>query len=190
MPDKTCTIFCKDWSASPSGFFSWSGRLGPGLRIAFLIQHLRDIASVDEHIGDEAIVDISSERDDADGSTAEQFFQSLFGGLATWLVQFRRVDASESDALGPISKCVTINHLDVSTVDRALDATEWCKGLPTEQGSKTSATGSAQPFGLLVRMESFLTVKSVGIQGAPGSWFWFPAEVTRQAKFGLGCPGS
>ena len=119
MLDKTCTIFCKDWSASPSGFFSWSGRLEPGLRIAFLIQHLRDIASVDEHIGDEAIVDISSKRDDADGSTAEQFFQSLFGGLATWLVQFRRVDASESDALGPISKCVTINHLDVPTVDRA-----------------------------------------------------------------------
>jgi len=132
MPDKTCTIFCKDWSANPSGFFSWLGRLGPGLRIAFLSQHLRDIASVDEHIGDEAIVDISSKWDDADGSTAEQFFQSLFGGLATWLVQFRRVDASESDALGPISKCVTINHLDVPTVDRALDATEWCKGLPTE----------------------------------------------------------
>jgi len=88
-----------------------------------LSQHLRDIASVDEHIGDEAIVDISSTRDDADGSAAEQFFQSLFGGLATWLVQFRRVDASESDALGPISKCVTINHLDVPTVDRALDAT-------------------------------------------------------------------
>jgi hypothetical protein len=74
-------------------------------------------------------------------------------------------------------------------VDRALDATEWCKGLPTKQGSKTSATGSAQPFGLLVRMESFLTVKSVGIQVAPGSWFRFPAEVTRQAKFGLGCLG-
>ncbi len=123
MLDKTCTIFCRDWNASPSGFFSWSGRLGPGLRIAFLSQHLRHIASVDEDIGHEAVVDVSSMRDDADGSAAEQFFQSLFGGLATWLVQFRRVDASESDALGPISKCVTINHLDVPTVDRALDAT-------------------------------------------------------------------
>jgi len=89
--------------------------------------------------------------------------------LATWLVQFRRVDASESDALGPISKRVTINHVDVPTVDRALDAAEWCEGLPTEQRSDTSATGSVQPFGFFVRMESFLTVKSVGVEGVPGS---------------------
>jgi hypothetical protein len=190
MLDETCTIFCKDWNASPSGFFSWSGRLGPGLCITFLSQHLRDIATIDEDVSHEAIVDISSTRDDADWSAAEQFFQSSFGGLATWLVQLRCVDASESDALVPISKRVTINHLDMPTVDRALDATEWCEGLPTEQRSDTSVTGSVRPFGLLVRMESFLTVKSMGIEGAPGSWFRFPAEVTRRAKFGLGCPGS
>jgi hypothetical protein len=123
MLDKTCTIFWKDWNASPSDFFSWSGRLGPGLRIAFLSQHLRHIATVDDDIGHEAVVDISSTRDDANRSAAEQFFQSLFGGLAAWLVQFRRVDASESDALGPISKCVTIDHVDLPTVDHALDAT-------------------------------------------------------------------
>ena len=152
MLDETCTIFCKDWNASPSGFFSWSGRLGPGLCITFLSQHLRDIATIDEDVSHEAIIDISSTRDDADWSAAEQFFQSLFGGLATWLVQFRCVDASESDALGPISKRVTINHVDLPTVDRVLDATEWCEGLPTEQRSDTPATGSAQPFGLLVRM--------------------------------------
>ena len=121
--DKTCMIFCKDWNASPSGFFSWSGRLGPGLRIAFLSQHLRDIATVDEDIGHEAVVDVSSMRDYADLSTVKQLFQPQSGYLSVRLVQFRRVDASESDAFGPISKCVTINHLDMPTVDRALDAT-------------------------------------------------------------------
>ena len=186
MLDETYTIFCKDWNASPSGFFSWSGRLGPGLCITFLSQHLRDIATIDEDVSHEAIIDISSTRDDADWSAAEQFFQSLFGGLATWLVQFRCVDASESDALGPISKRVTINHLDMPTVDRALDATEWCEGLPTKQRSDTSATGSMQPFGFLVRMESFLMVKSMGVEGAPGSCVWFPAEVAGRAKFRLG----
>ena len=159
--------------------------LGPGLRIAFFSQHLRHISPIDEDIGDEAIVDISSTRDEADWSATEQFLQSLFGGLATWLVQFRRVDASESDALGSISKRVTINHVDLPTVDRAFDATEWCEGLPTEQRSDTSATGSVQPFGFLVRMESFLTVKSVGVEGVPGSCVWFPAEVTGRAKFRL-----
>ena len=164
--------------------------LGPGLRIAFLSEPLCHILSIDEDIGHEAIVDISSTRDDADWSAAEQFFQSLFGGLATWLVQFRRVDASESDALGPISKCVTINHVDLPTVDLALDATEWCEGLPTQQRSDTSATRSVQPFGFLVRMESFLMVKSVGVEGAFGSCVWFPAEVAGRAKFRLGCPRS
>jgi hypothetical protein len=132
MLDETCTIFCKDWNASPSGFFSWSGRLGPGLCITFLSQHLRDIATIDEDVSHEAIVDISSTRDDADLSTVKQLFQPQCSFLSARLVQFRRVDASESDALGPISKCVTINHLDMPTVDRALVATEWCEGLPTE----------------------------------------------------------
>ena len=186
MLDKICTIFCKDWNASPSGFFSWSGRLGPGLRIAFLSQHLRDIATVDEDVGDEAIVDISAMRRNSHCSAAKQLFQPQPGGLSTWLVQFRRVDASESDALGPISKRVTINHLDLPTVNPALDATEWCEGLPTEQRSDTSATGSVQPFGFPVRMESFLMVKSVGVEGALGSCVWFPAEVAGRAKFRLG----
>ena len=163
-----------------------ASQLGPGLRIAFFSQHLRHISPIDEDIGHEAIVDISSTRDDADWSATEQFFQSLFGGLATWLVQFRRVDASESDARGPISKRVAINHVDLPTVDRALDATEWCEGLPTKQRSDTSATGSMQPFGFLVRMESFLMVKSMGVEGAPGSCVWFPAEVAGRAKFRLG----
>lgn len=132
MLDKTCTIFCKDWNASSSGFFSWSGRLGPGLRIAFLSQHLRHIATVDDDIGHEAVVDVSSMRDDADLSAVKQLFQPQCGFLSARLVQFRRVDASESDALGPISKCVTIDHVDLPTVDRALDATEWREGLPME----------------------------------------------------------
>jgi hypothetical protein len=120
--DKTCTLLCKDWNASPSDFFSWSGRLRPGLCITFLSQHLRDIASVDEDISHEAIVDVSSMRDDADLSTVKQLFQPQSGGLSAWLVQFRRVDASESDALGPISKRVTIDHVDLPIVEHALDA--------------------------------------------------------------------
>ena len=78
--------------------------LGARLRTAFLGEYLRHILPIDEDFGHKAIGDISSMRDDADWSAAEQFLQSLFGGLATWLVQFRRVDASESDALGPNQK--------------------------------------------------------------------------------------
>jgi hypothetical protein len=33
-------------------------------------------------------------------------------------------------------------------------------------------------LGLLVRMESFFTVKSVRVEGAPGLWFRLPAEIT------------
>lgn len=141
-------------------------------------EHLGHILPIDEDIGHEAIVDISSMRDDAHWSAAKQLFQPQPGSLSAWLVQLRRVDASESDALGPISKRVTINHVDLPTVDRALDATEWCKGLPTEQRSKTFAAGSAQPFGLLVRMESFLAVKSMRTKIASRPCVWFPAEVT------------
>ena len=153
-------------------------KLRAGFGISLPAEHLRHILTFHEDISHEAIEDIASMRDDAYGSAAKQLFQPQPGCLSTWLVQFRRVDTSESDALGPISKRVTINHLDLPAVDRALDATEWCEGLPTEQRSETSATGSAQPFGLLVRMESFLTVKSVGMEGAPGSWFRLPAEIT------------
>jgi hypothetical protein len=60
--DKTCTIFCMDWNASPSGFLSWSRRLGPGLCIALLSEQVRHIATVDEDIDHEAIVDILAVR--------------------------------------------------------------------------------------------------------------------------------
>jgi hypothetical protein len=183
MLDKTPVASCQDCDLSPSDFFLWSGRLGPGLRIAFLNQHLRDIATIDEDIGHEAIVDISAMRRNSHCSAAEQFFQSLFGCLSAWLAQFRRVDASEADVLDPISKRVTINHVDLPTVDRTFDATEWCKGLPTEQRSDTSAAGSAQPFGLLVRMKSFLTAKSMRQQVASCASLWFSAEVAGRAKF-------
>ena len=121
-----------DWDASPGGFLSWSRRLGPGLCIAFLSEYVRHIAIVDEDISHEAVVDVSSMRDDVDLSTVKQLFQPQSGCLPVRLVQFRRVDASESDALGPISKCVTIDHVDLPAVDRALDASEWCEGLSTE----------------------------------------------------------
>ena len=142
-------------------------KLRAGFGISLPAEHLRHILTFHEGIGYYAIVDISSMRDDAYGSAAKQLFQPQPGSLSTRLVQFRRVDTSESDALGPISKRVTINHLDLPAVDRALDATERCEGLPTEQRSEASATGSAHPFGLLVRMKSFLTVKSMRTKIAP-----------------------
>lgn len=117
--------------------------LGLRLRIAFLSQHLRHIPPIDEDIGHKAIVDISSPRDDAYRPTVEQHFQPQPGCLPAWLVQFRRVDVSESDSLGPISKGVAIDHLDLPTVDRALDSTEWRGGLSTKDRSETLAAGSA-----------------------------------------------
>jgi hypothetical protein len=43
---------------SPRVFLLILQRLGVGLREAFHLEHLLDIATVDEHIGHEAIVDI------------------------------------------------------------------------------------------------------------------------------------
>lgn len=166
-----------------------SCRLGPRFRIAFLSEHLGHILPIDEHIGYGTIVDISSMGDDADWSAAKQFFQSQPGCLAARLVQFRCVDASKSDALAPIAKGVTIDHVDLSTVDCALDATEWCGGLPTEYRSETVATGSAQPVGLLVGMESFFAMGSMGTKIAPRPCVWLSAEVAGWAKFGLACLG-
>ena len=100
-------------------------RLGAGLREALYLEHLRHILLIHNNIGYEAIVDISSMRNDANWSAAKQLFQPQLGGLSAWLVQFRRVDASESDALGPITKRVTINHVDLPTFNCPLDATEW-----------------------------------------------------------------
>ena len=153
-----------------------------GLREAFYLKHLRYVLPIDEDVGHEAIVDVSPLRDDANWSAAKQFFQPQPGCLSARLVQFRRVDAPESDALGSIAKGVPINHVDLPTIDYALDATEWCGGLSVKHRSETSATGSAQPFGLLVRMESFLTVRSVGMDGAPGLWGRLPAEITGGAR--------
>jgi hypothetical protein len=107
--------------------------------------------------------------------------------LSARLVQFRRVDVSESDSLGPISKGVAIDHLDLPTVDRTLDSTEWRGGLSTKDRAETLATGSAHPFGFFVRMESLLTVRS---QIAPCPCVWFPAEFAGRANSGFGCPGS
>lgn len=103
-----------------------------GLRETLHLEHLRHILSFDKHISDYAVVDISSARDDVDWSATEPLFQPQPGCLATRLVQFRRVDVSESDALGPIVKGVTINHVDLPTVDYPLDAPEWCRGLSTK----------------------------------------------------------
>jgi hypothetical protein len=62
MLGKTRLASCRVWDLSPSDFFSWFGRLEPGLRIAFLSQHLRDLATVNEDIGYEAIADILAMR--------------------------------------------------------------------------------------------------------------------------------
>jgi hypothetical protein len=149
-----------------------------GLRETLHLEHLRHILSIDKHICDDAIVDISSMRDDANWSAAKQFFQPQPGCLSAGLVQLRGVDASESDVFCPIAKGITIDHVDLPTVHCALNATEWCGSLSTEHRSETFTAGSSQPFGLLVRMESLFTVRPVGTDGAPGSWFRLPTEIT------------
>jgi hypothetical protein len=141
---------------------------------------------IDEDIRDEAIVDISPMRNNMYWSVANRLFQPQPGGLSARLVQFRRIDATESDAFGSISKRVTINHLDLPAVDYALDATEWCRGWPMESRSNTLGAGSAHPLAFFVRMEFLLTVKSMGLESAPGSWFRLPAEITRGAHGGIG----
>ena len=147
---------------------------------------LRDVLPIDVYIGYGTIVDISSMRDDADWSAAKQFFQPQPGCLSSRLVQFRGVDALESDALGPIAKGVTVDHVDLPTVDRALDATEWCGGLSAQHRPKILAAGSAQPFGPLVRMEPFVTMRSMRTDGASGSWFRLPTEVAGGSWVGGG----
>jgi len=161
-------------------------RLRAGLCIALFSEQLSHIVPIDDDIRYQAIVDISPVRDDVDWSHAKQLFQPQSGGLSARLVQFRRVDATESDALGSISKRVTINHLDLPAVDYALDATEWYRGLPVESRSNTLGAGSAHHLGFFVRMEFLLTMKSMGLESAPGSWFRLPAEITRGAHGGIG----
>ena len=186
MLDKTRTASCQDWRSKSKGVLVGFATLGVGLREAVYPETLCYVPSIDVHIGHGTIVDISPMRDDADRSAAKQFFQPQPGCLSAWLVQFRGVDASESDALGPIAKGVTVDYVDLPTVDCALNATEWCGGLPTEHRSEALAAGSAQPFGLLMRMESLLTVRSVGTDGTPGSWFRLPTEITGGAWVGDG----
>ncbi len=161
-------------------------RLGAGLCIALFGEHLSHIVPIDDDIRYQAIVDISPVRDDVDWSHAKQLFQPQPGGLSARLVQFRRIDAAESDAFGPISKRVTVNHLDLPAIDYALDATEWCRGWPRESRPNTLGAGSAHPLGFFVRMESFLTMKSMGLESGPGSRFRLPAEITRGAHGGIG----
>lgn len=45
-----------------------------GLRVPFLVEPFRDILPIYEDIGDEAVVDISSMRDDVDQSVVQQLF--------------------------------------------------------------------------------------------------------------------
>ena len=148
-----------------------------GLRVPFLVEPFRDILPIYEDIGDEAIVDISSLRDDVDWSVVQQFFQSQLGCRSAWLAQFRCVDALEPDSLGPIPKRVTIDHVDLPPVDRALCAAESCEGLSSKQRLEASAIGSAQSVAPLVRVESFFTVRPVGVEGASGLQGWLPAEI-------------
>jgi hypothetical protein len=161
-------------------------RLRAGFGISLLPERLSHVVPMDDDIRHEAIVDISPMRDDVDWSHAKQLLQPQPGGLSARLVQFRRVDATESDAFGSISKRVTINHLDLPAVDYALDATEWCRGWPVESRSTTLGAGSAHPLGFFVRMEFLLTMKSMGLEGAPGSRFRLPAEITRGSHGGIG----
>ena len=103
-----------------------------GLRKTIHSEDVRYVLPIHKDVGHEAIVDVSPMRDNTHWLVAKQFFQAHPGCLSARLVQFRRVDASESDALGSIAKRITIDHVDLPPIDCVLCATEWREGLSTE----------------------------------------------------------
>ena len=157
-----------------------------GLGEAIHPEPLRDILSIYEDIGHEAGVDISPMRDDVDWSVVKQLFQPQLGCRSARLVHLRRVDAFEPDSLGSIVKGVAIDHVDLPSVDRALCSAESREGLSPEQRLEASAIGSAQSVAPLVRVESFFTVRPVGVDGASGLRGRCPAEIAGGAGRGIG----
>ena len=158
-----------------------------GLRVPFLVEPFRDILPIHKDIGHEAIVDISSMRDEMDQFVVKQLFQSQFSCRSAWLAHLRCVDALEPDSLGSIVKSVAIDHVDLPSVDRALCSAESREGLSPEQRLEASAIGSAQSVAPLVRVESFFTVRPVGVDGASGLRGWLPAEIAGGAgREGIG----
>ena len=58
MRDKTRAVSCQDWRSKSKGVLLILQRLGVGFHEALHLEHLLDIATIDEDIGHEAIVDI------------------------------------------------------------------------------------------------------------------------------------
>jgi hypothetical protein len=78
----------------------------------FLFQHLRQVLSIHKHIRDGAAVDILAMGYDPDRAFFEELFQPLAGCLSAWLVQFRRVEAAESDAFRSHAQRIAVDGVD------------------------------------------------------------------------------
>lgn len=79
--------------------------------MALLSQHLRHISPIHKYIGDGAAVDVLSIRHDADRPLLQELFKPLPRCVAARLIQFRRVDAAQSDAVGSDAKGIAIDRV-------------------------------------------------------------------------------
>ncbi|MEK7272225.1 MAG: hypothetical protein AAB047_00210, partial [Nitrospirota bacterium] len=78
----------------------------------FLFQYLCYIPSIHKHICDGAAVDILTMGYDADRPFFEELLQPLSGFWPAWFVQFRCVDAAESDAFRSHAKSIAVDGVD------------------------------------------------------------------------------
>jgi hypothetical protein len=159
---------------------------------SFTPQNLRHVLPVHKDIGDEAVVDITTARDDTDGSATEQCLQPLFGCQAVRLAQFRRVDAAEPDALLSDADRISIDggHLqraEQPRVSSQLSAQRGDRGLFLLGPQFVAAFG--KPLRAAVRRTAGALL-FVARQAIRGGFLrrWVPAEIASglQGRFMIG----
>ncbi len=80
--------------------------------IPFLFQYFRHIPSVHKHVSYRAAVDILAMGHDADRPFFEELLKALPGFWSVWFVQFRRVDAAESDPFRSHAQSIAVDGVD------------------------------------------------------------------------------
>ena len=87
--------------------------LVPKLRISLLGHHFRHVLPIHKHICNGSAVDILSMGHDTDWPFLQQLFEPLSRCLTARLIQFRRVDAPEPDAIGSDAEGVAVDGEDL-----------------------------------------------------------------------------
>ncbi len=87
-------------------------RLQMRFREPFPFQYLCYIPSIHKHIGDGAAVDILAVGHDADRPFFEELLKALPGFWSVWFVQFRGVDAAESDTFRSHAQSIAVVGVD------------------------------------------------------------------------------